>query len=971
MIPEWLTYEHQAVERHASTYPKSEVHHWSRVPESMLIDAGYIHDVNQWRLDRKRRFKPDEPTPNPVSDYGLDGLARISPTEFHGIQAKRRKVGSYLRAKDLGSFMAVAQRMRVKHAASRGVVYTDSKLTRELADDLALVPGYDVVHMPLALPETMPGEPAALTLWPHQLEAIAALQAWDGQRGVLVMPPGSGKTMVMATWGRTNARIVVCSPTRALAQQTLDAMGRMMPEHRRLLVDSDSVGTRDSTAVQAAWAAAGALLISTTYASMCDLVADVVAGDAVVMIDEGHHWAGSLHSATEALQSRLLLVTGTPPSAILDDDDDDQLPVVYQYHYDRAVQDGRICDFRIYVPLIVDPVGDVDHDDLVAVLGADIVSKCHFLTNGMLRTGATRCIIYADSVDEANVYYVALPRLAAQFHGVAAWTGIVTGDTPELQRRQQLTTFQAYDPMFRWYFMCSVRVLDEGIDIPACDAVYIANSVGNQSRFVQRMCRANRLDYPGKVANVFVWSDFDLDATLKATARVAATLRADRASNVVLVSTNYACAVNPAAEASLVDRVRVLCVTVSEKWEMQLHQVEALILATNKRPSKKSSDAEERRIGEWISTQLKNYSTDGPADSKCIMKTSEIHTTWTLFMKRHGALFETAEASWRRSAAQAEAMMVRSSKRLSTISSNSDERQLSTWIYTQVSNYSIDGPAASKNIMKTPEIHTVWGQFVERHAALMETSNQKWYRSVSQAGAMMVVNNRRPSTTSNNPEEKRIGAWISNQMSIYGDMPATSKAIMQTPEIHTAWGQFVERHAALFKTAEESWHQSALQAEAVMVATNKRPSVTLGDSNEKRLGSWINTQLCCYSRDGPEASKYIMQTPEIHTAWTQLVERHALLFETSEQTWHRSAAQTEAMMLANGKRPQANSRDPDEKRLATWIGTQRKNYSRDGPEASKNIMQTPEIHTAWTQLVERHAALFCSATKNNRSVVRF
>jgi superfamily II DNA or RNA helicase len=973
-IPEWLTYEHQAIEQHAETYPDAEVHHWSRIPETMLTDAGYIHAANQWRLDRKRRFNPDEASPNPVSDYGLDGLARIAPDEYHGIQAKRRKTGSYLRAADLGSFMAVVQRMRVKHPDSRGFLYTDSKLTRELSDDLALVPGYEVVHMQLAIAAAAVEAPvapaAALELWPHQLEAITALQAWDEPRGVFIMPPGSGKTMVMGIWGRESARVVVCSPTRALAVQTLEAMGRLMPNHRRLLVDSDSAGTRDTAAIAAAWADDTPLLVSTTYASMCDVVAGVVTSDAVVMVDEGHHIAGNvqLRMATESLKCRMLIVTGTPPDVLLNEEDDEAVLIIYQYHYDRAVNDGRICDYRIYVPLIVDPVGDLDHDTLVIALGADIVSRCHFLANGMLRTGSTRCIVYAGSVEEAEAYQVALPRLAAQFHGIAAWAGLVTGDTPVIQRNGQIAVFQAYDPMFRWFFLCSVRVLDEGIDIPACDAVYIANSIGNQLRFVQRMCRANRVDYPGKVASVFVWSDdADIDETLRATARVATALsRTGQSARAACVSTDYARAVEPAVDAALMERVRVMCVPVTERWHTRLARADAFMMSSKKRPSAVSSDPDEKQLGMWIRNQMASYHADGPSASKNIMKTNtDIHTAWTLLLQRHVALFDTAEGWWRRSAAEAEALMNRSKRRPMASSNNPDEKRLGNWIVVQMRNYNADGPVASKYIMQHAEVHSEWTSLLTRHMMLFMTAEESWYRSATEAGEWMTSSEKRPSATSSDPDEKRLGAWVSNQMTKYSaDGPASSTKIMRNVEIHAAWTLLMKRHTLLFMTAEESWHRSATEAEKWMTLSKQRPRNKSSDLDEQRLGRWIATQMASYSVDGPTASEHIMKNTKVHSAWTAFMKRNTRLLETAEESWHRSAIEAEAFMTSSKKRPSARSNNPDEKRLGTWIANQFGSYHADGPVASKRIMKNIEVHLAWTSLMKRHVRLLETAEES-------
>jgi superfamily II DNA or RNA helicase len=790
--PDHMRYEHQMVEEHAATHPGADVHHWSRVPETMLIDAGYIHDANQWRLERKRRLAPDEPSANPVSDYGIDGLAKVGPGEFHGLQAKRRKAGSYLRAKDLGSFTLVVQRMRVKHPASRGVVYTDSKLTRELADDLALVPGYDVVYMPLreatvaaaTLAVEQPVEP-----WPHQVEALDALRAWDGKRGALVMPPGSGKTMVMGMWGRDLTRVVVCSPTRALAAQTLMAMGRQMPDHRRLLVDCDSAGTRDAVDVAAAWADSP-LLISTTYVSLCDVVAAIITDDAVLMVDEAHHLNDEtrLGAAVNALKCRVLLVTGTPPAALADDDDTD---VVYMYSYERAVLDRRICDYSICVPHIVDPVGDRDHDELVVALGADMVSRCHFLANGMLRTGATRCIVYAGTVVEAKAYREAIVSLAAKFQGVAAWARVITGETPVTERDTLIRDFQAGYAMYRWFFLCSVRVLDEGIDVPACDAVYIANSVGNEARFVQRMCRANRLDYPCKTANVFVWSDeTNMDATLRATARIAGTT--GRHPRVHRVSTDYARAVEPAVDAALAARVEVLCVTTEERWHRRLAQLDLFLRDNGKRPSTTSTDTNVKRIGHWCDNQQQLYDATGPPASKGALRAQTVHDAWTALVERHPLIFASAKDQWHRSAQHVDIFIKRTGKRPSRRSTDPAERTLGDWVNNQVVKFNQDGPDASNGLMSSPIIHTAWANLVKGHMRVLGSTEDRWYATANEVRDFANRTGKRPPQQSTDPDQKRIGLWVSTQLLRHNPAgPSVSKEAHRTPGIHSHWAALV------------------------------------------------------------------------------------------------------------------------------------------------------------------------------------
>lgn len=53
----------------------------------------------------------------------------------------------------------------------------------------------------------------------------------------------------------------------------------------------------------------------------------------------------------------------------------------------------------------------------------------------------------------------------------------------------------------------NVHVLDEGIDIPECDSVFLTNPNNNPTNIIQRISRANRLSGDdSKIAKILVWS---------------------------------------------------------------------------------------------------------------------------------------------------------------------------------------------------------------------------------------------------------------------------------------------------------------------------------------------------------------------------------------------------------------------------------------------------------------------------------
>eukprot|EP00965_Chrysotila_dentata_P003228 104898-Pleurochrysis_carterae.AAC.1 len=71
------------------------------------------------------------------------------------------------------------------------------------------------------------------------------------------------------------------------------------------------------------------------------------------------------------------------------------------------------------------------------------------------------------------------------------------------------------------------------------------------------------------------------------------------------------------------------------------------------------------------------------------------------------------------------------------------------------------------------------------------------------------------------------------------------------------------------------------------------------------------------------------------------------------ERWRRRLQALEAFIRLHKKRPLHKSKDPDEKRLATWIYSQQKNYAR-----KLWIMKDPAIRKEWQVFVDAHSKLF-------------
>ena len=131
-----------------------------------------------------------------------------------------------------------------------------------------------------------------------------------------------------------------------------------------------------------------------------------------------------------------------------------------------------------------------------------------FLVNGMLMHGARRCIAYLPTIDECDFFAEAVKLVCERYHYCDVWAESYTAETNRPTRDQLKRDFQSYaDTELRLHVLCSVHMLEEGVNMPECDSVFMPSAPRSGMTFVQRLCQANRLtdSIPCKMACVFLW----------------------------------------------------------------------------------------------------------------------------------------------------------------------------------------------------------------------------------------------------------------------------------------------------------------------------------------------------------------------------------------------------------------------------------------------------------------------------------
>ncbi|WP_432590508.1 Helicase associated domain protein [Streptomyces sp. HD1123-B1] len=383
---------------------------------------------------------------------------------------------------------------------------------------------------------------ADLELRTHQKEAVTAAVKTlrTHARASVVAACGTGKTLIAArTAARIAAsgRVLVLVPTLDLLSQTIRSWraagrqgttvavcsARQALDHEPLSADIPMT-TDPGELAALTTPQPGPVTVYATYASLPAVVTahrdhHLPPWDLAV-IDEAHRTAGRLGKAWAAIHhddqvpaARRLYLTATPriwdPDHDQDGDggeeavasmNDETLfgPVAYRLTLSDAIDLGLLADYQILVPVIT----DTDLRDWLATgpgagvdglrLAGRQVAALRAIHDHQLR----RILTFHHRVADARAFATTLQETAAalptDLRPAHLWADWISGSHAPQVRRRLLLEFAAHTDPHTPAVLSNARVLGEGIDVPAIDAVVFADPKNSPIDTVQAVGRALR-----------------------------------------------------------------------------------------------------------------------------------------------------------------------------------------------------------------------------------------------------------------------------------------------------------------------------------------------------------------------------------------------------------------------------------------------------------------------------------------------
>ncbi|KAJ1640002.1 P-loop containing nucleoside triphosphate hydrolase protein [Pavlovales sp. CCMP2436] len=520
-------FEHACIAsvKESNNDPCISTFHWNDVPHQTLLDTGFhISDACKAR-------KINGP------DHGADGVivrrgANGRVVAHALVQSKNYTRNSLLGVNNLGTFfhLIVDNRLALYCPELPHLIFAtdETNLQRALVKTLDMQ--YKALNIQLRrLPaiKTDDAAPvAALTpaaarppLWPHQEEAIKAVCALfdrNVERTLLMMPPGAGKTLTADAILRylKPTLTIITSPLIALAEQN----AHVFRDHPSPVYVWSGVCKCDApnikTKIENACArdTEGRATIFTTNKSarqMAEALRDFKSY--TLIVDEGHNttFRDDVISLANGAE-RTLVLTGTGTCAMSQAYGN---PLIgYQMRLRDGIKAKIITDYKLVFPCATSVESGLRLDTLRGMDSENTeVAKVLFLVSEMLLRGKRRAIVFAGTIEQCREACTLVKKVCEEHFNVGCTAACVTADTNKAERRRFFEAFQSPNttPRTMLFFLFSVRILSEGIDLPLTDTVMWLNgpSLGEEKvRFVQELCRAVRLVEGKDYALCIVWA---------------------------------------------------------------------------------------------------------------------------------------------------------------------------------------------------------------------------------------------------------------------------------------------------------------------------------------------------------------------------------------------------------------------------------------------------------------------------------
>jgi superfamily II DNA or RNA helicase len=737
----------------------------------------------------------------------------------------------------------------------------------------------------------------------YQIDAYEALKG--KHRTVLQMACGTGKTLVSILLAKDYKQNIIISPLKAYCEQNMERFQSQIPnEYKMLIIDSDNDGRNINKIINfiknnekiCLFVTYKSIDIINELISYSDNENDIkLLNDYFVIIDEFHNISyndvyeledesgesddenisdneeddsdsddESVSSDFEEIKqsqmynllhsdARIMFMSATPKLFGDDLDSPDDIDINneidndifgnidYTYSMSSAIEEGRICDYKIFVPtlhiaketgidLLYNEANLKDYDK-------ELVIKARYVIKGMMELGSRKCIIYLQSQNECREMTNIIKEQCKNYFAISYNCNYIISSDLKNERKDKLKSFINFDG---YSFLCSVDILNECIDIPKCDSIFIAYPSKSKIRNIQRLCRANRKDKenPNKIANIFLWCDDykdDLVDFINHIKEYDCKFTFDKI-NRLNVSNESKTLMMPEIESSENKDLENIVVGFRgvdgwiEKWNKLYNQIIEFIKINNKRPSSESKNIEETYLGKWVCTQTQNFK-----NKKNSLKNECLYNKWVLLLEMFPYIKIDNDYYWFKMLKSLDEFININKILPSKNKFNISEKNLNNWMNINKKHYKYK-LFNMKDI--NSKYYKEWNILKNKHYNLLLTTEDKWYDNYNLLIDNFLIHNKKPLFKGSQTNESHLAQWIRSQFNNI----RLNKDSMLYPERRKLWDELIIKYKKLLITQDEECINNINKLMNFIDINNRKPSKHCkNNEDELKLGRFIGS----------------------------------------------------------------------------------------------------------------------------------
>ncbi len=682
---------------------------------------------------------------------------------------------------------------------------------------------------------------------------------------------------------------------------------------------------------------------------------------------------------------------------ILGDNNDDGLEVdedifgtiEYKYSLGDAINNKLISDYEVIVPSIaINQCFDIEELNNFMTnknYNKNLLIKARFIIKGMLETGSQKCIIYLQDQIHAKEFNQILKEIAFTYFGKYISSNILISDDTISSRKTKLKEFEETNGIL--CFLCSVHILNEAIDIPCCDSIFLANTIDNKIRSIQRMSRATRLDNnnPIKKARIFIWCDDyknDLATFISNIKEYDETFNYENKVKIFDSTSWNNITLDKDKESKEYDNLHNIIIGIKgfTTYYERRQMIYDFVNKENYKPLKDGKTEYERQLSRYYADYEKIY------NSKIgIMKNQKIYNDWKDLKHSFGLILLSNKELWfARYKQLMEFIKIYKRMPIRTIF-NKEEKDIALWVIENENQYKNKDRALS-NI----EIWNIWDKFKRDCDYLINKKHYDWQNEIKVYSDFCDTNNRCP--LFENKYEKDLNTWFTKNDKQYENHKNNKSFELKT----IIWENFKNKYKNLLNLREhqiieienilklqklEKLEKQILKTPRAMpIDTIDRLKIRIQDIRKfynkfriipeekkkkinnmtndeyqhmKIFGKWIDsTKNNLYKNNGNGIGFMAIQEAR------EIFQNFLLEFNiiTEEQEWNNSFN-----LILNNLKNNIYPHYQIDKKIYNWIKNNKKKY--DLCNGTGIINKYPELRNKFKYLIDNYPKLFINNEK--------